>query len=211
MLLYGSKMAPNSDRVEMYLHEKGVEIPFRQIELMKGEHHAEEYKSIAPNRKVPALVLDDGTVIRESIAICRYIEELHPQPPLFGATPVQRAQVEMYQRIMELELMMPIAMTFRHGHPAAKALEPIQVNDFAELQRTVALKRIKVLNKELADREFLLGDDFTVADITAYIGLGFGRISKIAPDEQEHPHVVRYLKTIAARPSAQALRAGAGA
>lgn len=211
MLLYGSKMAPNSDRVEMYLHEKGIEIPFRQIELMKGEHRGDEYKAIAPNRKVPALVLDDGTVILESIAICRYIEELNPQPPLFGTTPVERAQVEMYQRIMELELMMPIAMAFRHGHPAAKALEPLQVTDFAELQRTVALKRIKVLNKELAEREYLVGDQFTVADITAYIAMGFGRISQIGPDADEHPHVVRYLKAIAARPSAQALRAGAAA
>ncbi len=199
-------MAPNSDRVEMYLHEKGVEIPFRQLELMKGEHHSEEYKTIAPNRRVPALVLDDGSVIRESIAICRYIEELHPQPALFGRDALERAQVEMYQRLMELELMMPIAMAFRHGHPAAKALEPVQVQAFADIQREVALKRIKVLNKELAEREFLLGDYFSVADITAYIGLGFGRISKLMPDPEQHPHVVRYIDSIAARASAIALR-----
>lgn len=205
MLLYGSRMAPNSDRVEMFLHEKGVEIPFRQVNLMQGEHHGEDYKAIAPNRRVPALQLDDGNVIRESIAICRYIEELHPEPALFGRSALERAQVEMYQRLMELELMMPIAMCFRHGHPAAKALEPIQVAEFAQLQRDVALKRIKVLNKELAEREFLLGDYFSVADISAYIALGFGRISKLNPDAEQHPHVVRYMQAIAARPSAQAL------
>lgn len=206
MLLYGSKMAPNSDRVEMFLHEKGVKIPFHQLELMKGEHHSDEYKAIAPNRRVPALVLDDGAVIRESIAICRYIEELNPEPALFGRNPLERAHVEMYQRLMELELMMPIAMAFRHGHPAAKALEPVQIQEFADTQREVAMKRIKVLNKELTDKEFLLGDYFSVADISAYISLGFGRISKLGPNPEEHPNVVRYMGAIAARPSAVALR-----
>lgn len=206
MRLYGSRMAPNSDRVQMFLSEKGVEIEFQNIDLMKGEQFGEAYKAIAPNRRVPALQLDDGNVIRESIAICRYIEELHPEPALFGRNALERAQVEMYQRLMELELMLPIAMCFRHGHPAGKALEPVQCKDFADLQREVALKRIKVLNKELDGKAFLLGDYFSVADITAYIGLGFGRVSKLSPDPEQHPHVLRYLKTIAERPSAQALR-----
>lgn len=207
MQLYGSKMAPNSDRVEMFLHEKGITLPIVQLNLMAGEQHGDEYKAIAPNRKVPSLVLDDGTVIRESVAICRYFEEIQPEPPLFGVGAVQRAQVEMWQRLMELELMLPIAMTFRHGHPAGAMLEKTQIPEMAQTQRIYAEKRIKVLNKELADRRFLLGDDFTIADITAYIGLGFGRISKLTPDPEQHPHVVRYLKEIAARPSAQALRA----
>ena len=206
MLLYGSKMAPNSDRVEMFLFEKGIEIPFRQLELMKGEHRSDEYKAIAPNRRVPALVLDDGTVIRESIAICRYIEEIHPEPALFGRTPVERAQVEMYQRLMELELMMPVAMSFRHGHPAGKMLEPVQVAEFAAVQREAAVKRIKVLNKELTDKEFLLGDQFSVADITAYITMGFARISKLSANEEEHPHLLAYLNRIKERPSAVKLR-----
>lgn len=211
MQLYGSKMAPNSDRVEMFLQEKGIELPFVQINLMQGEHHQDEYKAIAPNRKVPSLVLDDGTVIRESVAICRYFEEIQPEPPLFGVGAVQRAQVEMWQRLMELELMMPIAMTFRHGHPAGAMLEKPQIPQLAQSQRIVAEKRIKVLNKELDGRRFLLGDDFTIADITAYIALGFGRISKLSPDPEQHPEVVRYLQDIAQRPSAKALRAGAAA
>lgn len=206
MELYGSKQAPNSDRVEMFLVEKGVSLSFRNLNLMKGEHHQDSYKALAPNRRIPCLVLDDGTAIRESIAICRYIEETHPEPNLFGRNPLERAQVEMWQRLMEMELMLPIAMCFRHGHPAGAMLEKPQIPEFAATQNAVALKRIKVLNKELADREFLLGDYFSVADITAYIGLGFGRISKIKPSEEEHPHVVRYLRTIAQRPSAIAIR-----
>lgn len=206
MKLYGSKQAPNSDRVEMFLAEKGIDLPITQINLMKGEHYSDEYRAIAPNRKVPCLVLDDGTAIRESIAICRYFEETQPEPPLFGTSAVEKAQVEMWQRLMEMELMMPIAMTFRHGHPAGAALEKPQFPDFAQAQRAVAEKRIKVLNKELADRQWLLGDTFSVADITAFISLGFGRISKLSPDPQAHPNVVRYMQDVQARPSAQVLR-----
>ncbi len=209
MKLYGSRMAPNSDRVEMFLAEKGIELPLIQLNLMAGEHHSTEYKAIAPNRKVPCLVLDDGTAIRESVAICRYFEEIQPEPPLFGTGAVERAQVEMYQRLMELELMMPIAMCFRHGHPAGAALEKPQIAELAQAQRVVAEKRMKVLNKELADREFLVGERFSIADITAYIALGFGRVSKLLPNQEEHPHVLRYQAAIAARPSAQALRARA--
>ncbi len=209
MKLYGSRMAPNSDRVEMFLAEKGIDLPIIQLNLMAGEHYSDDYKAIAPNRKVPCLVLDDGTAIRESVAICRYFEEIQPEPALFGTGAVERAQVEMYQRLMELELMMPIAMCFRHGHPAGAALEKPQIPELAQAQRVVAEKRIKVLNKELADREFLVGGRFSIADITAYIALGFGRVSKLTPNEDEHPHVVRYLAAIAARPSAQQLRAKA--
>jgi glutathione S-transferase len=207
MQLYGSKMAPNSDRVEMFLHEKGIDLPITPINLMAGEQHADRYKDIAPNRKVPCLVLDDGTAIRESIAICRYFEEIQPEPALFGSGAVQRAQVEMWQRLMELELLMPIAMSFRHTHPGAKVLEPIQLPEFGALQHAAAMKRIGVLNKELADREWLLGEVFTVADITAYIALGFGKICKLKPDAQAHPHVIRYLEQIKQRPSAKAARA----
>ncbi len=208
MQLFGSYRAPNSDRVEMFLAEKGIDLPITPLNLMAGEQHGDAYRAIAPNRKVPCLVLDDGTAIRESIAICRYFEEIQPDPPLFGIGAVQRAQVEMWQRLMELELMMPIAMTFRHGHPAGAALEKPQIPEVATTQRLIAEKRIKVLNKELDGRDYLLGDDFTVADITAYIALGFGRISKLVPNEQEHPNVLGYVERIASRPSAQALRAG---
>lgn len=206
MKLYGSKQAPNSDRVEMFLHEKGIVLPIISINLMKGEHYSEEYKAIAPNRRVPALVLDDGTTIRESVAICRYFEELQPQPPLFGVGAVERAQVEMYQRLMEFELLLPIAMSFRHGHPAAAAIEKPQVPEFAAAQRKQAEKRLRVLEKELAGRQWLVGDRFSIADITAYIALGFARVPKLFPAEAEHPNVIRYFNAIAARPSAQALR-----
>jgi glutathione S-transferase len=206
MHLYGSKRAPNSDRVEMFLAEKGIEVPFIEVNLMKGEHYGEDYRKLAPNRRVPCLVLDDGTTVRESIAICRYFEELHPEPPLFGVGPLERARVEMWQRLMEFELFLPIGMRFRHGHPAMAALEKPQFPDFGEAQAVVALKRIGVLNKELADRRYLLGDTFTVADITAYIALGFGKLSKIVPDPEQHPNVIRYLADIAVRPGAQAIR-----
>ena len=199
MKLYGSHMAPNSDRVILFLAEKGIEdIPFEAINLMKGEHYAEDYRQMVPNARVPALQLDDGTVIRESVAICRYFEETHPEPLLMGRTPMEKAQVEMYQRLMEMELMMPIAMCFRHGHPAGAALENPQIAQMAEVSRPRAEKRLAVLNKELADREYLAGE-FSIADITAFIAVGFGRVARIAPTADQS-NIQAWMERMMARP-----------
>ncbi len=118
MKLYDTSYAPNPRRVRIYLAEKGIEVPKVQVDLMKGEHRQEAYRKIAPNSRVPALQLDDGTVILESIAICRYFETLHPDPPLMGADAKDSAIVEMWQRRMEWELMLPMVLTFRNTHPA---------------------------------------------------------------------------------------------
>lgn len=206
MQLYGSRMAPNSDRVELFLAEKGIDVPFVAISLMTGEQYSEDYRrNVAPNARVPALKLDDGHVIRESVAICRYFEETQPEPPLFGRTPLEKAQVEMWQRLMELELMLPIAMCFRHGHPGAAAIEKPQIADWAAVNRERAEKRMRVLDKELVGKEYLCGDYFSIADISAFIGIGFGRISKLQPGpELENLHA--YIARIAARPAIAAAR-----
>ncbi len=199
MKLYGSHMAPNSDRVTLFLAEKGIDVPFVPIDLMKGEHYSESYRQkVAPNARIPALELDDGTVIRESVAICRYFEEITPEPPLMGRTPLEKAQIEMWQRLMELELMMPIAMCFRHGHPAAGALEKPQIAQLAEVSRERAEKRIRVFNKELAGRDYIAGD-FSIADITAFLALGFARISKLAPAEDQ-TNIHSWMQRMLARP-----------
>lgn len=201
MKLYGSHMAPNSDRVILFLAEKGIGVPFEAIDLMKGEHYADGYRNLAPNARVPALQLDDGTVIRESIAICRYFEEVQPEPPLMGRTALEKAQIEMYQRLMELELMMPIAMCFRHGHPAGAALEKPQIAQLAEVSRPRAEKRLAVLNKELAGKDYVAGD-FSIADITAFIAIGFGRVSKIAPAADQE-NIQAWMGRMMARPGIQ--------
>lgn len=207
MKLLTANKTPSAARVDFFLAEKGVDIDREQVALMKGEHKSAEYRAQVPNGRIPALVLDDGTVICESIAICRWFEASHPEPALFGATPLEQAQVEMWQRMMELELFMPMAMSFRHTHDNAKALENPQVPAFGEAQHKVAESRLRRLDRELAGKQFIAGDQLSVADITAYCGLRFFRFMGFAPkDDQEN--LTRWYTSIAERPAAQAAFAG---
>ena len=138
MRLYTARMAVSPLRVQLFLAEKGIQIPETVIDIMKAEHRGEAYRRIAPNMRIPALALEDGTVIRESIAICRYVEALAPEPALFGVGALQQAQVEQWQRSMELELMLPMAMAFRHAHPMAKAIQQ-QVPEYGAQSRELLL------------------------------------------------------------------------
>ena len=138
MKLFTTPKAISPARVHFFLAEKGIEVERELINLMEGEHRSAAYRSRVPNGRVPALQLDDGTVLCETVAISRYVEEaIQPDPPLLGTNPLERARIEMYDRMMELELMLPMAMTFRHTHPAMKALED-QVAEYGEKQRGVA-------------------------------------------------------------------------
>ena len=134
------------------------------MDLMQGEHKSPEYRAIAPNAKVPALVLDDETIITESTAICRYLEDLYPEPSLFGSSSIEKAAIEMWQNRVVFELMLPLAMTFRHTHPAMAQMEN-QNASYGEQQRDVALGSLKYFDKHLADSEYIAGDAFTFADI----------------------------------------------
>jgi len=202
MKLYDYQHAPNPRRVRMFLAEKGIEVPRVQVDIMKGEQKQPEYRKIAPNGLLPALELDDGTVILESVAICRYFEALHPNPPLMGVDPLDAAIVEMWQRRMEFEIMTPMGMTFRHTHPLMAAMQQ-QFPDFGNAQRKLAERRLATLDEELADREFVAGKRFTVADITAFTMIDFFRLAdfRIGDDQK---HLRRWFDAIASRPSAQA-------
>jgi len=140
MRLHDSTLAPNARRVRIFLAEKGLSVPTVQLDLARLEHKTEAYSVLNPFQTVPALELDDGEVISESVAICRYFEELHPKPPLFGVGALERARVEMWHRRLEMQLFHTIAQTYRHTHPAAKVLEPRQIPDWAELNRGRALR-----------------------------------------------------------------------
>ena len=148
------------------------------------------------------LELDDGSHIAESVAICRYFEDLHPEPPLMGADTVDRANIERWQRHMELEVFIPIAQVFRNTHVFFKGRIP-QVPEYGEACRTTVDKRLEWLNDVLADREFIAGDHFTIADITAVVGVDFGRISNIRI-KPECEHLSRWHKAVSSRPSAKA-------
>jgi glutathione S-transferase len=204
MKLYDSKMAPNPRRVRVFLAEKGIAVPTEQVDIMAMQHKTPDYAAINPLQRMPALMLDDGTVITESIAICRYFEAQQPQPPLFGTGAKGVALVEMWNRRCELNLLNSVGHVFRHSHPAMKALEVPQVAEWAEeANRPRVLEFLKLLDGELAKRPFIAGDSYTVADITALIAIDFMKVCRIAvPDD--HTHVKRWHGEVSARPSSRA-------
>ena len=203
MRLYNSTPAPNARRVRIVLAEKGVVIPVVDMDLAKEDHRTDDYTRVNAFQGVPALELDDGTVIAESIAICRYIEEIHPRPPLFGTGALERAEVEMWQRRVEFNLLATIAQVYRHSHPAAKVLERPQVPDWAESNRSKALVALERFDAALRDRPFIAGENFSVADITGLVALDFIRPARIVIPEHL-THLLRWKATLSARPSAKA-------
>jgi glutathione S-transferase len=200
MKLYDSNRAPNPRRVRIFLAEKGIVVPTEQVDIMAQQHKTPEYAKINPLQRMPALVLDDGTVITESIAICRYFEALQPSPPLFGTDAKDIAFVEMWNRRAELNLFLPVTYVFRHTHPAMKPLEVPQVSDWAEANKPRVVEFLAVLNDQLASHRFVAGDRFTVADITALCAVDFMRVSKLSIPE-DLSHARRWHAEVSARPS----------
>ncbi|MGO9427416.1 glutathione S-transferase family protein [Rhodoblastus sp.] len=203
MKLYDSPVAPNPRRVRIFLAEKGIIVPTETVDLAKLQQKEPEYAAINPLQRIPALVLDSGEILCESVAICRYFEETQPQPPLFGTGALEKARVEMWQRRAELEFFLPVAQAFRHSHPAMREMEKPQIAELAETARPRAVAFAKFLDGELANRRFLAGDAFTIADITAFIAADFAKFARIAFPE-DLVHFARWRAEVAARPSAAA-------
>jgi glutathione S-transferase len=203
MKLYDGGRAPNPRRTRIFLAEKGIEVPMVQVDLGALEHMSAQYAAINPIKRVPALVLDDGTVITESIAICRYFEALHPEPALFGRGALDSARVEMWNRRLELHLFFPVSHVFRNSHPAMKAMEVPQVPAWAEANKPRILDFVTFVDGKLKDRPFMAGDTFTVADITGLVAVDFMKPAKLAvPDELGN--LRRWHAQVSARPSASA-------
>ena len=203
MKLYDSGRAPNPRRVRVFLAEKGIDVPLEQVDIGKLEQKSAAFTALNPYQRVPVLELDDGTLICETVAICRYFEETHPEPPLMGTSAVDKAIVEMWQRRMELNLLLPIATVFRHLHPAMKDMEVPQIAEWGEANRPKAIEQMRFLDAELANRAYIAGERFTIADITAMIALDFCKAARIdIPDDL--PNLARWLEAVKARPSAAA-------
>jgi glutathione S-transferase len=202
MKIHESRNAPNPRRVRIFLAEKGIEVPYEEVDIVKAVNRGEEFRKKNPLSTVPVLELDDGSCISESVAICRYFEELHPQPALFGTDAKQRALVEMWNRRIEFNILQPIADAFRQRHDFFKG-RIRQLPEYAEVQRLNAEDGLDWLDRELAARRFIAGDQFSIADITAVVAIDFGRVSKIAikPDQL---NLVRWHAEVSARPSAKA-------
>jgi glutathione S-transferase len=154
--------------VRIFLAEKGIEVPFEELDILKGLK-TPEFTRLNPFQRVPVLILDDGTAIAETMAICRYFEETKPEPALFGKGALERAMVEMWNRRMELGLLFCVAQVFRHLHPAMAQLEVPQVAAWGEANRPRVLEILQYLDEELGTRRYIAGDHYSVADITALL------------------------------------------
>jgi glutathione S-transferase len=203
MKLYDFGGAPNPRRVRIYLAEKGITVPVEPIDLGTMQHKTTAYTAINPLQRVPALMLDDGTVIAESIAICRYFEVLNPSPPMFGSGAVEQAMVEMWNRRLEQHLYFPVSQVFRHLHPAMKVFEVPQLAAWGDANKPRVAEFLPILDRQLEISSFIGGADYSVADITALVAIDFMKLAKLAVPV-EHRNIARWHAEISARPSAKA-------
>ncbi|NWG54706.1 MAG: glutathione S-transferase family protein [Hydrogenophilaceae bacterium] len=201
MKLYVAPYAPNPRRVTMFIAEKGVrDIELVTLNLQEGEHRTEAFRKKSPFAQIPTLELDDGRCLTESRAICAYLEALYPEPNLMGADAFERAWIEMWDRRMELMFTMPLMLWVRHGNPVLAALERNQNADVAQINQAQAMRMAKWLDAELAGRDWVAGDRFTIADITAACGMDFAKMMKWRPGE-DLPHLARWRERIGERPA----------
>jgi glutathione S-transferase len=203
MKLYSSKSAPNPRRVRIFLKEKGIEVETVEVDMGAMQHRSPEVAAMNPLRQLPFLEFHDGAVLSESIAICRYFEETHPEPPLFGRDAREKAFVEMWNRRVELNFVMAVLSAFRHLHPAMVASEVPQVPEWGEANKPKALAFLALLDRELAERSYIAGEHFSVADITALVAFDFMKPARITCPE-EYANVWRWHRVVSARPSVSA-------
>ncbi len=196
--------SPNARRVHVFMAEKGladkgVEIERVAVDIRGGENLTPDYKAKNPAGRVPVLELDDGTFIGESVAICRYLEALHPEPNLFGTTPMEVALIEMWQRRAELNFMLNVAMAFRNITGFFKDRET-PVKEFGEVSAVVAAEFVPMFDAQLSKTQFLAGANFSIADITLAVAWGFAQQVKVV-ELPAAPNVERWLTEVNARPS----------
>jgi len=203
MKLYDCLRAPNPRRVRWFMAEKGIyDIEVVTLSIMRGEHKSPDYRAKVGVSHMPALELDDGTVITESVAICRYLESLYPEPNMFGRDARETAIIEMWLRRVEMMVANPIMQGVRHSHPGMGALEA-QIPEVAAYNLQGAERSLKILDRQLADSAFIAADRVTIADILAVTSLDFGRMIKWRPDPTL-AHVNRWFDAMRERPAAQA-------
>ncbi|RAK62055.1 glutathione S-transferase family protein [Phenylobacterium kunshanense] len=203
MILYGAPMpAPNPRRVRIFLAEKGIDLPETLVDMRKREHKSPEHRARNSLGQVPTLELDDGTCISETVSICRYFEETQPDPPLFGSTAVEKALVDMWIRRIEFTVMSPVGNFWRHAHPFTAALLT-QFKDFGESNRETYAGAQRWLDRELADRPFVAGEAYTMADICLLSTVDFATWIGL-PVADEHANLKAWHTRVSARPSASA-------
>ena len=202
MKIIEARPAPNPRRVRIFLAEKGIDMEFEQISLAKGDHKRKPFTDLNPRRSVPVLVLDDGTPICETVAICRYFEEIQPEPVLMGKGALGMAEVEMWQRWVEIDLLRTVVHVFRHTNERAILQEP-KFPDWGKANRPRVLEFLSFLDEALADKPFIVGTDYSIADITGLCAVDFLGAAQI-----ERPpklkNLARWYRDVSSRASAQA-------
>jgi len=204
MKLYQSRWSPNSRRVRIFLAEKRLEIPCVEVDISQGMSHTPEYLKINPMGEVPALELDDGSVITESVAICRYFEGLQPEPNLFGSTPKEVASIEMGQRRIELKWFVPLIQYWHHTSPMY-AQRVKQIPEMAEQNRTAIQQFLTWLDGDLANHEYIAGDRYSMADMLALTTMDHANNPVVGlAISPELSHLARWHQRVSYRPSASA-------
>ena len=206
MKFYDCSTAPSPRRVRIFLAEKGISLPTVQVDLRNGEQFSPAFRAINPDCTVPALVLDDGTVIADAVAICGYLEELHPEPPLIGATPQERAVVTALNRQIERDGFFAAMDAFRNVAKGLKGRALPGPHDYEQIPELAARGRVRVehffraMDARLADREYVAGPRFTIADISTLVLTDFAGWAKLSIPP-ECTRLRRWHAVVAARPS----------
>jgi glutathione S-transferase len=204
MLFYNTAMpAPNPRRVRIFAAEKGIELPMQDVSLQAREHKSEAFLKLNPMGQTPVLALDDGECLAETVAICRYLEALHPERPLFGATPLEIGQVDMWIRRVELKLGGPVANIWVHTHPYTAKVVPHQYKDFGESNRPLVTKTLEIIDRALAETPFLAGETYSMADIVLLTTIDFATFIGVEIPE-ELARLNDWHRRVSARPSAKA-------
>lgn len=208
--LYQFAGSPNSRRVRIFVAEKGIELMQIPVDLGKGEQRSDEYRVINPRQTVPALVLDDGTVIAEVLAIWRYLEEIYPTRLLLGTTPKEKALVAMWERRVELEGFAAVMEGVRNAAPGLKGRAIAGPRGYEQIPALVERSKLRVANflfdldDRLTDVPFVAGDQFSVADITALVTIDFATKAFAFPPPKEHRALTRWYEEISACPGISA-------
>ena len=203
MLLYQDPRAPNPRRVRIFLAEKNVAYDTIEVSIATHANETPEFRRKSPLALLPVLELPDGRILRETMAICRYVEELHPEPNLYGGDSWERAQIEMWNRHVELEVFWPISQIFRNTNKFwAGRIK--QSAEFGEIMRDWLAQRLEFFEHELGERPYMAGPRFTVADITAVCALDFAKVVQIRLDPAKQPNLVAWRKRVGERPSVNA-------
>jgi glutathione S-transferase len=203
MKIYDFAFAPNPRRLRIFVAEKGLKIPMEQVDLATGKNRTPEMLAKNPAGGLPFVELDDGTHLAESVAICRYLEGLHPEPNLMGKDSREQAFIEMWNRRVELNLFSAAARAFQHTNELFKARIK-QFPEYGATQRETVAGQFKWLDAQIGNKPFIAGDRFTIADITALVAVDFGVQAAGVPMDPALKNLGRWHQSVSSRPSAKA-------